>query len=197
MTSPIRQSRWKVGAGIALAIGCLVKVAGEASHHVATRELNVERISVVSSRPFDEVLSRMEGEVGHPDMAALLRKIAAARSERELEDAVNQAVGPTGLIEFNRFDLGEVLKKDQGEQAPQIVRLLVGNPLIMKQMVRSVPDAGSYAPVTILIDQRPDGVHVSYDRMSSFLAVYGSEKASQVARDLDLKIETLIQSAAF
>jgi hypothetical protein len=40
----------------------------------------------------------------------------------------------------------------------------------MKQMVEHVPDAGSCAPVTILIDQRPDGVHFSYDRMTSFLA---------------------------
>jgi uncharacterized protein (DUF302 family) len=190
MTSQI----WAVGAGIVLTIGCLVGVAGE---RMATRNLNVERFSVVSSRPFDEVLARMEGEVGHPDMAALLRKISAAETESELEDAVNQALGPTGLIEFNRFNLGEVLRKEQGAQAPQIVRLLVGNPLIMKQMVRFVPDAGSYAPVTILIDQRADGVHVSYDTMSSFLAVYGSERASLVARDLDAKIETLIKSAAF
>jgi len=197
MTSQIRQASWAIGAGIVLTISCLVRVAGEASHRMATRELHVERFSAVSSRPFDEVLSRLEGQVGHPDMAALLRKISAAESESELEDAVNQTVGPTGLIEFNRFDLGEVLRKEQGAQAPKIVRLLVGNPLIMKQMVNFIPDAGSYAPVTILIDQRPDGVHVSYDRMSSFLAAYGSERASEVARVLDIKIETLIKSAAF
>ncbi|HXX71711.1 MAG TPA: DUF302 domain-containing protein, partial [Candidatus Acidoferrum sp.] len=160
--------RWAVYAGIVVAIGCGVGMAGEATHPVVMRELNVERFSVVSSRPFDEVLSRIEREVGHPDMTALLRKIAAARNETELEDAVRQAVGPTGLIEFHRFDLGEVLRKEQGGQTPQIIRLLVGNPLIMKQMVKFVPDAGSYAPVTVLIDQRPDGVHVSYDRMSSF-----------------------------
>jgi len=197
MTSWIRQLGWAVRLGIVVMIGCLVGVAGEATHPVATRELEVERFSVVSPRPFDEVLSRIEQEVGHPDMASLLRKIAAARNESELEDAVNQTVGPTGLIEFSRFDLGEVLRKEQAGQAPQIVRLLVGNPLIMKQMVKFVPDAGSYAPVTVLIDRRPDGVHVSYDTMSSFLAVYGSEKASQIAQALDIKIETLIKSAAF
>ena len=43
----------------------------------------------------------------------------------------------------------------------------------MSQMVQHVPDAGSYAPVTILIDQRPDGVYLSYDRMATFLAPYG------------------------
>jgi hypothetical protein len=59
-----------------------------------------------------------------------------------------------------------------------------------------VPDAGSYAPVTFLIDERPDGVHLSYDRMASFLAPYGDTEALAVARDLDSKVETLLQRAA-
>ena len=63
-------------------------------------------------------------------------------------------------------------------------------------MVNVVPDAGSYAPVTILIDERPDGVHLSYDRMASFLAPYGSPEALAVARDLDAKVESLLATAA-
>jgi hypothetical protein len=42
----------------------------------------------------------------------------------------------------------------------------------MKQMVKHLPDAGSYAPVTILIDERPDEAHLSYDRMAGLLAPY-------------------------
>jgi hypothetical protein len=59
-----------------------------------------------------------------------------------------------------------------------------------------VPDAGSYAPVTILIDERPDGVYLSYDRMASFLATYGSPEALKVAQDLDAKVEALLAAAA-
>jgi hypothetical protein len=66
----------------------------------------------------------------------------------------------------------------------------------MKKMAEHVPDAGSYAPVTILIDERPDGVHLSYDRMASLLASYGSPDALKVARDLDSKVEALLTSAA-
>ena len=33
-----------------------------------------------------------------------------------------------------------------------------GNPIIMKEMARIVPDAAAYAPVTILVDERADGV---------------------------------------
>lgn len=62
-------------------------------------------------------------------------------------------------------------------------------------MAKHVPDAGSYAPVTVLIDERPDGVHLSYDRMASFLKAYGNAEALKVAKDLDEKVEALVASA--
>ena len=70
------------------------------------------------------------------------------------------------------------------------------NPLVMKQMAEHVHDAASYAPVTILIDERPDGVHLSYDRMASYLASYGNLAALEVARTLDARIEALLTAAA-
>jgi hypothetical protein len=62
----------------------------------------------------------------------------------------------------------------------------------MKQMIEHAPDAGSYAPVTVLIDARADGVHLSYDKMASLLAPYGSAAAMKVAQDLDSKVEALL-----
>ena len=73
---------------------------------------------------------------------------------------------------------------------------MIGNPLIMREMVKHVPDAGSYAPVTILIDERADGVHISYDGMASFLAPYENAATLKVAKDLDTKIEALLAAAA-
>jgi len=66
----------------------------------------------------------------------------------------------------------------------------------MKEIAKAVPDAASYAPITILIDERADGVHLSYDSMASLLAPYGHETALQVARDLDAKVERLLEAAA-
>jgi hypothetical protein len=66
----------------------------------------------------------------------------------------------------------------------------------MKEMLKHVPDAGSYAPGTILLDERRDGVHLTYDKMSSFLAPYGDDEALAVARDLDSKIVALLQRVA-
>jgi hypothetical protein len=66
----------------------------------------------------------------------------------------------------------------------------------MKEMAKRVPDAGSYAPVTVLVDERADGVHISYDRMASLLAPYGNRDAMRVARDLDAKVEDVLRQAA-
>ena len=63
-------------------------------------------------------------------------------------------------------------------------------------MAKEVSEAGSYAPVTILVDERPDGVHLSYDRMASLLAPYENEEALKVAQGLDTKIEALLKTAA-
>jgi hypothetical protein len=129
-------------------------------------------------------------------MNAFRSALAAASTLAELDDVVRSAVGPSNLMEFARYDAGEVLRKELGEQGPKILRLVVGNPLIMKEMAKTVPDVASYAPVTILVDERVDGVHLSYDSIATFIAPYGSQTALRVARDLDAKIERLLETAA-
>jgi uncharacterized protein (DUF302 family) len=163
---------------------------------MATRRINVERVSVTSRKPFRDILAALDAAVGHPDMAALLKSVGEASTLSELEKIIQPAIGPSGFMEFIRFDHGEVVHKGETSGTPGIVRLVIGNPLIMKQMVQHLPDAGSYAPVTILVDERPDGVHLSYDRVASFLAPYGNMEASKVARKLDAKVEALLASAA-
>ncbi len=161
-----------------------------------TLEVQVRRFSVVSSRPFEEIVRGLAATLGHPDMNAFQSAVAAARTIAELEELVQGAIGSSQLMEFVRFDVGEVLRKERGGQGPQILRLVVGNPLIMKDMAQTVPAAASYAPVTILVDERADGVHLSYDLMASRIAPYGSQAALVVARDLDAKIESLLMTAA-
>jgi uncharacterized protein (DUF302 family) len=158
--------------------------------------IEVQRFSVISAKPFDKVLAAVDAAVGHPDGGEFRRKLSASKTYATMEKIVNETVGVSGFMEFIRFDLGEILRKERGDRAPRIIRLVIGNPLIMKQMVEHVPDAGSYAPVTILIDERPDGVHLSYDTMASALAPYGSREASKIAQDLDRKVIAMLETAA-
>ena len=159
-------------------------------------KIEVERFSLTTSKPFDEVVAGVNTAIGHPDMAEFGRSTHEARSFAELKSAVEKGLGKTGLMLFMQLDHGAVVRKETGRDIPRIIRFVIGNPLIMKEMARHVPDAGSYAPVTVLVDERPDGVHLSYDRMSSLLAPYGSPDALQVAQDLDNKVEDLLKQAA-
>ena len=160
------------------------------------RKIEMERFSLTTSKPFDEVVAGVNTAIGHPDMAEFGRSTHEARSFAELKSAVEKGLGKTGLMLFMQLDHGAVVRKESGRDIPRIIRFVIGNPLIMKEMARHVPDAGSYAPVTVLVDERPDGVHLSYDRMSSLLAPYGSPDALQVAQDLDNKVEDLLKQAA-
>jgi hypothetical protein len=156
----------------------------------------IKRFYAVSKRPFDEVLSRLTATIGRPDIGAFFDAVAATSTLDELEAVVRKALGSSNLMEFIRFDSGDVLRKETGGQGPKMLRLDVGNPLIMKEMAKVVPDAAAYAPVTILVDERADGVHLSYDLMESYLAPYGEEAALLVARDLDDKVVSLLKAAA-
>lgn len=115
-------------------------------------------------------------------MNAFHKAVAAATTVADLEEVVQGAIGSSGLMEFVRFDAGEVLRKERGGQGPRILRLVVGNPIIMKEMAKTVPDAAAYAPIMILVDERTDGVHLSYDSMASLIAPYGSQAVLLVAR---------------
>jgi uncharacterized protein (DUF302 family) len=158
--------------------------------------IEVERFSLTTSKPFDEVVAGVNAAIGHPEMAQFAKSTHEARSFTELRSAVEKGLSKTGLMLFMQLDHGAVLRKEAGRDTPRIIRFIIGNPLIMKEMVKHVPDAGSYAPVTVLVDERADGVHLSYDRVASFLAPYGNAEALSVAHDLDSKIETLLRQTA-
>jgi hypothetical protein len=129
-------------------------------------------------------------------MTAFRKSLSAAQNEAEMEEVVNRITQPSGIMEFTRFDDGEVLQKENGTAKSRILRIVAGNPLIMKEMVKHVVDAASYAPVTILIEERPDSVRISHDRMASYLAPYGNNDALKVARELDAKVERILIAAA-
>ncbi len=158
-------------------------------------QVTVERVSLISDRPFESVLAAIRGGIGHPDMNKLWEEIWGASTFQGVESVVTAVLGPTGLMQFGEFSAGGFIRKGRGDGTPQSMRLLIGNPLIMKQMAEFVPDAAGYAPVTVLVDEREDKVHVSYDRMASLLSVYANAGATKIAEVLDDKIEILMRNA--
>jgi len=77
---------------------------------IGIQRLAVERATVISDEPFDAVLAKFAAAVGHPDMSEFARDVAAAHTLADLEQIVNAATGPGGLMEMAHFDIGEVLR---------------------------------------------------------------------------------------
>jgi uncharacterized protein (DUF302 family) len=163
---------------------------------MGSRQLSPDRLSVVSSKPFADVVAALDAVIGHPSLDEFWNEVCTPETYSEVEQVIQRALGSSGFMEFARYDLGVFLRQERSERSPKSVRMIIGDPRVMKRMVKHVPDAGSYAPVTILIDERPDGVHLSYDRMASFLAPYGHSEALDVAGDLDSKVAALLAASA-
>jgi hypothetical protein len=160
----------------------------------------VSRHVIDSERPFSTVLDGIYGGISRPDVRALFGMLAASTSYEQFSALVEQAKGSAGLIRFLQLDLDAALTLDPeatGSARGRLVRLIAGNPVTMGEMTRHVPDAGSYAPVTILIRELPEGrTRVAYDTVASAIAPYNDAAAAKVARRLDAAVLGLLRRAA-
>ena len=162
-------------------------------------DIVVRRHVLTSERPFQVVLDGIYGGISQPDIAALFAKLAASTSYEEFSELVRQAQGSAGLIRFLQLDLDTALALDpqaRDQAGRRLVRLIAGNPVTMGQMTRHLPAAGSYAPVTILIQELAGGgTQVAYDTVASAIAPYGDAAATQVAQRLDTEVLALLRHA--
>ena len=167
------------------------------SEHVL--EVLMRRHVFDTERPFADVLDGVFGGISQPDIELLFSKLAASTSYEEFSSLVAQAQGSAGLMRFLQLDLDHALTLDPQARdwaGRHLVRLIAGNPVTMGQMTRHIAAAGSYAPVTILIQELADGgTQVAYDTVASAIAPYGNVAASQVAQRLDTEVLTLLRHA--
>jgi hypothetical protein len=100
-------------------------------------------------------------------------------------------------MRFLQLDLDNALTLDPQAQdwaGRRMVRLIAGNPVTMGEVTRHVADAGSYAPVTILIQQMPGGgTRIVYDTVASAIAPYHDAAALEVAQRLDTEVLDLLR----
>jgi hypothetical protein len=68
---------------------------------MATRKIEVERFSIVSSRRLDDVVAAIDAAVGHP--ADFQRGMEAANTFAGMSAFVESGLGPTGFMEFARY----------------------------------------------------------------------------------------------
>ena len=155
-----------------------------------------ERVTLTTSRSYGEVVAAIERAVAHPNVPELFAKMKAAATADELRRVVEAAAGSLGVLEFIRFDFGLVLGKADPPTRRGAVRFLLGNPLVIPQIVGGAPDAGAHAPVTVVVEEREGAVRVTYERLASLLGPGAEVHARDAARAVDAKIERLVAGAA-
>jgi uncharacterized protein (DUF302 family) len=164
---------------------------------IAESTVEIRRVTVTSELPFDEVVAAVYAGLGRvADFGEVVRRWGGARDRDSFDAMTVPLVGSSGLLEFISFDHGGVLAIRDPGRSRRMLRIIAGNPVTMSKMAATVPDAGSYAPVTILIVDRPGGVTLSYDRVASAIAPYAGDEASAVAEGLDDAVLTLLRNAA-
>jgi uncharacterized protein (DUF302 family) len=157
----------------------------------------IRLVTVITERPFDDVVAAVYAGLGRvPDFRGLVERWSTARDAEEFEAIVGAVSGSSGLIEFLSLDLGAALTIRDPARSRRLLRIIAGNPVTMSKMAATVTDAGSYAPITILIAERTEGTTLSYDRIASAIAPYASQEASAVATALDDAVVTLLQATA-
>ena len=89
------------------------------------KKIEVERFSVISAKPFDEVVAGIGAAVGHPDMTEFWKSTKQARSLSELEEIINKITGSSGLMQFEELNHGAIIQADTGRTS-RMLRLLNG-----------------------------------------------------------------------
>ena len=162
-------------------------------------DIPIRRHVLTSERPFQAVLDGIYDGISQPDIEALFATLAASTSYEEFAALVRHAQGSAGPMRFLHLDDDHVLALDpqaRDQAGRRLVRLIAGNPVTMGQMTRHLPAAGSYAPVTILIQQLPGAEPRQPTTPSpSAITPYADAAASQVAQELDTEVLALLRHA--
>jgi hypothetical protein len=59
---------------------------------MSVTQISVQRCSIVSSKPFDQILKSLESVLGHPDMKAFMSAVTAAKDLPELEEIIHHSI---------------------------------------------------------------------------------------------------------
>lgn len=117
------------------------------------------------------------------------------KSFDDVSKAVKSLVAKSGMMVMAEVDQGKMLSMTG--LSLKATLFLVGNPTVGKQLFEQDHGVGIYIPLRVFVYADQSGkTHVSYDKPSTLLAQFQSEKIGMVAQMLDQKLEGLANMAA-
>jgi uncharacterized protein (DUF302 family) len=149
----------------------------------------VDHICLTTSKPFVEVRSDFERQLGRMD-AEQFRKLVDCRDARQAQAGIEAMAGPSGFMIFAVQDHGSLLGVLGA--ARQALQYVVGNPWYALQMTQYDIRASLYAPLRALLYETDTGqTCLEYDRPSSFFGQFGNQQVAKFAELLDQKLGEL------
>jgi uncharacterized protein (DUF302 family) len=163
---------------------------------IETKPFSGERITVHTSRTYEEVLNRLHGLMGTSTLSDIVALGKEPISEGEFARRVEERyVGKSGFMLFAEIDHSGWLPKYGITQ--RTVRWIIGNPLYAITMIRHDITAGLFVPVELLVTEDLDhaGTRVTYVQPSSLMVVDENPPLRAASQALDGKLAALIADA--
>jgi uncharacterized protein (DUF302 family) len=158
-----------------------------------TTRISVDHVRLATDKPFDEVTTAFERQLGRfdPDVYKALAEGGDAEGAKAKIEAM---AGPSGFILFATQNHGALLRL--AGQRRKAIQYVVGNPLFALQMTQHDIRASLYAPLRVLIYESDEGkTCVEYDKPSSLFGQFGNDRINPTAAMLDKKLEALVATA--
>ena len=157
---------------------------------MSVQAIGVHRFTIRSSKQFDEVLQAIDASIGRPDTNVVMDEIAVANNDDQSQNVIDHAGGSSSVVEFCRIDLTPFIRFRRS------VRIIAGDPVVMRWMAGRIPEAAAYGTVAIQIDERGDGVRLAYDRIAAHVEEFEDKFVFEQARNLENRIESLLTAAS-
>ncbi|WP_166902228.1 DUF302 domain-containing protein [Mycobacterium sp. DL440] len=147
------------------------------------------RLRFDSTKRFADIVTALFVEVGETPVP--IDDIAVKFTSWEsYEREVRSHVGPSGFMLFAQWDHGGWINKAGIDR--QVVRVVIGNPLIAITMLRHDVTAGLFAPVELLVTEEDDDRSaLTYVVPSSLMVVEPNPALLKAATELDAKLAGL------
>lgn len=137
----------------------------------------------------------MREQTGRASIGDFNTLVASVSSEEQFNQEVSERfVGPSGFMIFAEFDHGQWISHYGIDR--QVLRIILGNPLIAITMLRDDISVGLFAPVELLLvdHENGSGCTLYYVRPSSLMMIEKNAQLAAAALELDRKLELLISN---
>jgi uncharacterized protein (DUF302 family) len=160
---------------------------------MSTSRFTVDHVQVTTDKPFDEVATAFEKQLGrfNPEV---YKALASGGDIEEAKAKTEAMAGPSGFMLFGTNDHGSLLRI--AGQKRKAIQYVVGNPLFALRMTQHDIRSSLYAPLRVLLYENEAGkTCIEYDRPSSLFGQFGDDRITPTAAMLDSKLNALVTGA--